>query len=894
MQIREYIFSTTTLNVTKGTLAFLLSHIFLWIPEFQPLFATTSLGLYLYICLIAAAGNAGVTVGRMSDGLVLLLTGIGIAAVGSLVITGIGSSSVIGLWALGFCFFYYFCFVRTLGPRWMGFSLLGCLVIAFAIISNVNAGQPSFPTPVLWYTIYAMLIGTAIGFTVTVFIIPTFAHKELKLFLADWIHDLATYVELSLSYVTSVDPRDADEIAKLRQLLVAKIGLVDIHLNDVASEFNYSFLPYPVLSELANKMKKLTVESLYMSASILEHKTWLDASPDRKVPNSEEFKMKRNAIIKSTKSLLTDIQIRLAKGNVQHLMKKAKITESDTITIDSKPLQEKVIENVLQFELLLRTHLDQLYKTESSKNDEDSDTESWTDQTEEILTVYHVALTTEKAIKSIIDIHNCLLKYSIKKSFYAPIMKWIPIQHTKNVLNALDLRKYKRKCGHFSPYVLCSSLFQSLIDNMWTLKSALALSLFLIIFLDPNSRPFWQTWGLSGSLITIVIILSPYLGASYMGAIFQLVGSIAGNSFALGTFYLVGPNPYLLWISVLLIGFPSYYLLIKMPQYTSISLLLLISYSATSISCWNQKFAPLPGLPVLQYWEIWGKSIVSLCIGVGFGVAFNLFVFPKFASHELPKKIAGLLISLESLYMKAATTSSDYTRDVKTEGPERALFKAKQTIEHLSKEVEVVQAQMFQVRGLIGLATIEPELEVVFSSKKYMLVLDKMQKILNCIRGCQLTLKAPWYASESISELWVNMGDQRAELVKTIQVLFRLYESSILLKRTLPSPLPSAIRARSALSYNILSVHLSKTLSKTVHDTIEHESTIVDNIIDERWELVRKSLDEQQENQEPGRVFGVGTVNDIYYYSFVAWMKYLAKNLDELADIINSLYEDEK
>jgi hypothetical protein len=395
-----------------------------------------------------------------------------------------------------------------------------------------------------------------------------------------------------------------------------------------------------------------------------------------------------------------------------------------------------------------------------------------------------------------------------------------------------------------------------------------------------------------------------------MAIFFELIGNITGNLLAMGFFYAMGPTPYLLWIPALIVGIPGFYLLIKMPQYTSGSLLLLLGFTGTMTACWNQQYVGNPNIPAARflvstpYWLISMRSIATLCIGLGFGAVFNMLIFPRFAKHDLTHKISKTIEGLEGVYVRlmalpANVSTSLFSLQGAPTDRNAIMEKAKLEMAGITDSINMLQTSIFEMRMLLAQAEFEPEIEFKFVAAKYLAVIGKLQTIINSMRGATLALREPWYTSQSIVEMWTPVEVEKKErLLSTMIVLFRLYEGSVLRRRLLPANRPVAMKVREELSYDVLSKHLSKSLQRShpVHQIEQDEQTArdeevtlaIEEGIEKAWERAR-SIMTVPDDVTFDRKYGVANLYDVYAFSHIAWMRQITKSTDELGSLLDDL-----
>jgi hypothetical protein len=379
-----------------------------------------------------------------------------------------------------------------------------------------------------------MLIGSLITFIPCILIYPQTAHSDFKEFLSTWVSSLSSLLELSIRYYAEEnhDPQAVSKMEGLIGLLQMKLGLVDLFLNNVASEPSYSYLTYNQIQPLTAKIRILTQQVIFMHASVMEYRKWLEKG--RQIPEPEKLAALSEKVIENLKTVLEGIarQIENPKpdngdttdqSNTPFL--KAGTKQSSDVTVksdlmenlsdkklndeqnvqsnDSANLHSTTIETLVKFEFHLRQSLDYLYTEAEQKKNESG----WTQDTESILTIYHFSLALEEVSKNIIELSTTVRQEIRTKHWYFPLKKWIPFKYSKSILNALNPMSYHSSDKKFSLAVWYASLYNFVKVNIWPLKSAVVMSLFLVLFLEPSSKSFYNQYGLSGGLITLLIVV---------------------------------------------------------------------------------------------------------------------------------------------------------------------------------------------------------------------------------------------------------------------------------------------------------------------------------------------------------------------------------------------------
>lgn len=281
--------SKELLNICKANVAFLLAMTFLWLPHFRNLFPGSSIGVYSQIALVAIALHSGQTVGAYFDAFVLGILGIAGGGFLALLIPYISQQSLAVMIILTFIGFFIFLFFRTLGPRFLGVSIFGPLLISISVISQIastsylaTGSYPISPQPLFYNTIVGFCIGTVISMVVCFAVLPQFAHQDFRLFLKSWADDLSTFLSLVMEYYTEGKHLNRDEVQKQMNDLVvsfrSRLGSMPILLNAVQAEPFYSNMTFKVLMPIALRMKSLTEAAMFMHSSCMDCRNWFESS----------------------------------------------------------------------------------------------------------------------------------------------------------------------------------------------------------------------------------------------------------------------------------------------------------------------------------------------------------------------------------------------------------------------------------------------------------------------------------------------------------------------------------------------------------------------------------------------------------------------------------------
>lgn len=351
-------------------------------------------------------------------------------------------------------------------------------------------------------------------------IFPQTAHADFQEFMSTWVSSLSTLLEMSIRHYSEKE-HDKEAVPKMQGLVMQlqmKLAMSDFYLNNVASEPRYSFLTFKQIQPIATKLRILTQQVFFMHASVLEYRNWL-ANGKRKFPEPEKLSVLAEEVIGNLNAVLAEIAQQLASpkppstSSAAPIIVKVDPTFAAAETSDAfktmnnssqtTDIHSTTIESIVQFEFLLRKSLDHLYNEAEQHKIESG----WAKETESILTIYHFSLSLEEVSKHVLELSLSVRQETRVKHWYFPFSKWIPHRYIASLLKAVSPKSYYSAEGKFSLAVWYSAVYNFFKANIWPLKSAVVMSLFLVLFLEPASKVFYNQYGLSGGLITLLIVV---------------------------------------------------------------------------------------------------------------------------------------------------------------------------------------------------------------------------------------------------------------------------------------------------------------------------------------------------------------------------------------------------
>ncbi|KAJ1980810.1 hypothetical protein H4R34_002313 [Dimargaris verticillata] len=144
-----------------------------------------------------------------------------------------------------------------------------------------------------------------------------------------------------------------------------------------------------------------------------------------------------------------------------------------------------------------------------------------------------------------------------------------------------------------------------------------------------NSMEFFTEQRMQWIAITILIVLSPTIGRTFLMSIYRIIGTVAASIFALTFWYMTGASRYGVAILSTLLAVPCFYIVLFTPH-TSAGLVSLILYTLTIFTLFSQYNPYNDTILTLVYKRIW-----TMVTGLVAAVLINAWLWPRIARVEL-------------------------------------------------------------------------------------------------------------------------------------------------------------------------------------------------------------------------------------------------------------------
>ncbi|KAK4696212.1 hypothetical protein P7C70_g8416, partial [Phenoliferia sp. Uapishka_3] len=220
--------------------------------------------------LVAIAGKPGSSVGACLDNAFLGSAGVGVGALGFLILAKLGKSPV----AQGFVFFvmlYFLALVKAQSMRYFAFSLLAIIMAFSGIYTSILIGE--FSPKYLEAYLESYCWGFGIVLATNILILPISSEYELRELLVHSLEHISTFSHLiAKTYDLSITPEERIVREGLNQSIRADLAFLRQKLSETGLEVNWtrwSISDYGTCTAKIRSMQQALITS-YSSLVALE------------------------------------------------------------------------------------------------------------------------------------------------------------------------------------------------------------------------------------------------------------------------------------------------------------------------------------------------------------------------------------------------------------------------------------------------------------------------------------------------------------------------------------------------------------------------------------------------------------------------------------------------
>jgi len=322
---------------------------------------------------------------------------------------------------------------------------------------------------------------------------------------------------------------------------------------------------------------------------------------------------------------------------------------------------------------------------------------------------------------------------------------------------------------------------------VYAFKLTLALEVLNVLLWAPVVRPWFLSYGLPITVVTVVLIVTPTFGETWMW-LAQQVGGVLGyitSLILLEIFRNVGGYAYNPYGIVCIIGvwtIPLMYLMHEVPIGFPFGLLALV-YGAIYM-CTNYVTVVTLGQPYDSAALSAAKALTTIAVGIALGIAFQFLILRNPARRTLRKALVTLLhrnrsyLSLLHAYFRAVQTP-DASSNVSP-----AAFHAIEM--ELERREGDILAQIRNITPTVGDVFGEPHWDAPFGSAAAIKVLEANEILLERLKDARTAMRAqPFHPYLAQNFIW-TLAPYRRQWNATVRMA--LYLSAAALSSQTPLP----------------------------------------------------------------------------------------------------------
>ncbi|KZO91828.1 hypothetical protein CALVIDRAFT_332237 [Calocera viscosa TUFC12733] len=353
---------------------------------------------------------------------------------------------------------------------------------------------------------------------------------------------------------------------------------------------------------------------------------------------------------------------------------------------------------------------------------------------------------------------------------------------------AIGAQGTTRPTRHLWDSLLAAERFLRGPRNVYAFKLTLAIEILTILAWAPVARPWFLSYGLPLTVVTVVLLVTPTFGETYLWTLQQL-GGVLGyitSLILLEIFRDVGGyayNPYGIVCLISLWTIPLMYLMHEVPIGFPFGLLAMIFGSI--YMCNEYVNVVILGAPYDSPSYAAGKALATIAVGIALGAAFQFLILRNPARRTLRKALIGLLhtnrtyLSLLHAYIRALQTPE--IGSTVSEGAYNAIEM------ELQRREGSIRGQIMITSQMVGNVFGEPHWDAPFGADAASKVLEANEILLERLRDARTAMRSqpfhPYLAQNFISTL----APYRRQWNGTVRMALYLSAASLSSQTPLPA-----------------------------------------------------------------------------------------------------------
>ncbi|SCZ90896.1 BZ3500_MvSof-1268-A1-R1_Chr1-3g02359 [Microbotryum saponariae] len=337
--------------------------------------------------------------------------------------------------------------------------------------------------------------------------------------------------------------------------------------------------------------------------------------------------------------------------------------------------------------------------------------------------------------------------------------------------------------------------------SLYAFKVAIGASLYTVFILTPSLQTnLFFKYGMTSSLITVIVAISPTLGQTTWTWVLQLAGTGVGALYGLivlEIFHNVGGhvyNPYGLAAAIAVWAAFSSFIFYGSPQYYTASLLMMVGSGNVVILEYLYNENPVAMATLRQPYEApplrFAHLIGSMGISIGISAILQLFFLRSPARRQLRKEIATITSSLAryNTLLQTLINVVAPADDAPMPSPEAL----DQIADELVQQEIAIQSALLKLPTTYGYAKVEPTFGLPFKADVLLKIINSHQIILDRLREARTAVGTRGFNETVHKDFASALFPYRLHSQRLARVLFHLAATSLMCKTPLARDVPSS------------------------------------------------------------------------------------------------------
>ncbi|KAI8375782.1 Fusaric acid resistance protein-like-domain-containing protein [Blakeslea trispora] len=365
-----------------------------------------------------------------------------------------------------------------------------------------------------------------------------------------------------------------------------------------------------------------------------------------------------------------------------------------------------------------------------------------------------------------------------KKTLYTP--SFIP--NNRNTLDTLHTPLPKTRIRRLFVHLWDFFCQLGTYRVKFAIKSMVTVQLVSILAFIPATRPYFTSFKLEWTVITVMAVMSPTVGATNQSAALRILATMVGCSLAALVYTIFGDHTWMLWCITWIVSFFSFWMILY-HKHGRFGFFGLLAYNLIVLYQHNHRNN------AIQVIELSWMRCVAVSLGVLIGLIVNTYVWPYEARTQLRRGLSDVLLRFLWLYKQVMLMFSE-------ECVEDSYTLMIDNGYHLQAMELALQMALFELQTLLSHAPNEPRLKGPFPVKAYTDMIACCQRILDTFLTIRVVMLKDVWDSYVRQSFLMPAVKELMEMSGSVLLYFYLLASALQLKTPLPPYFPPAENAR--------------------------------------------------------------------------------------------------